>query len=76
MDWRKEDITDPEKTCTGSSRPFINYRDVSVFHIGSVLQGTHSTTLKEMIVQTFPRGIFNTCAGYSVYKGQPHCGMK
>ena len=47
-----------------------------MFHIGSVLQGRDSTSLKKTIVQAFSRGIFNTCARCSVYKGQPHCGMK
>lgn len=32
--------------------------------------------MKKMVVQAFSRGIFNTCDRCSLYKGQPHCGMK
>lgn len=55
VDWRKENITGLEETCTVGIRPFTHYRDLSVFYIGSVLQGTHSTTLKKRTVQAFSR---------------------
>lgn len=76
MDGRKENITGFVKAHAVGIWHFIHYRDLYVFHIGSVLQGRDSTRLKKMIVQAFSRGIFNTCARCSVYKGQPHCGMK